>query len=415
MSFGALAFLNPWLLAALVTLPVIYWLLRAVPPSPRQVTFPPTRILAGIENEEKTPAKSPWWLTLLRLLAAGLLIFALAEPVLNPSSEAALGGSGPVAVVVDNGWASASHWSERARMIDRIIAEAEGQSRPVVVLPTASTAKTTSARIEAPAEARSTAAALTPQSFAPDRLAAAAALATVLAGAQGGTSIVWLSDDIDHDHKAAEFAAKLRALAQGGHLRRHRGRHARCASRRRGKHRRERQARSTRAAPAGRRARRLRARHLDARAEPRRGAVRPWHGKHGGNGAVRPAAGAAQPDCPRRGGRRALRRGRQPHRFALPVAPRGAHLGGKPRAGAAAAGAALLHREGACPLRRADQAEGLQPRRRHPGGAVAERQRTGARRHRHAVGRGRQARRELGQQGRRAGALCGLAAGERRR
>ena len=32
MSFGPLAFLNPWLLAALVTLPIIYWLLRAVPP-----------------------------------------------------------------------------------------------------------------------------------------------------------------------------------------------------------------------------------------------------------------------------------------------------------------------------------------------------------------------------------------------
>ena len=57
MSFGALAFLNPWLLAALATLPIIYWLLRTVPPRPRQVTFPPTRILVGLENQEKTPAK----------------------------------------------------------------------------------------------------------------------------------------------------------------------------------------------------------------------------------------------------------------------------------------------------------------------------------------------------------------------
>jgi hypothetical protein len=37
MSFGPLAFLSPWLLAALVTLPLIYWLLRAVPPRPTQV------------------------------------------------------------------------------------------------------------------------------------------------------------------------------------------------------------------------------------------------------------------------------------------------------------------------------------------------------------------------------------------
>ena len=215
MSFGALAFLNPWLLAALATLPIIYWLLRTVPPSPHQVTFPPTRILVGLENQEKTPAASPWWLTLIRLLAAALLIFALAEPVLNPSRGAALDGSGPVAIVIDNGWASASRWDERTRMLDRIISEAESKSRPVVIVPTASTAKVSTARIEAPADARSTAAALNPQPFAPDRLAAVSALEAALAGGKGA-SIVWLSDDIDHDGKAADVAAKLRDLAQGG-------------------------------------------------------------------------------------------------------------------------------------------------------------------------------------------------------
>ncbi|GAF67725.1 unnamed protein product, partial [marine sediment metagenome] len=182
MSLGALAFLNPWLLGALATLPIIYWLLRTVPPRPRQVTFPPTRILVGLENQEKTPAKSPWWLTLIRLLAATFIILALAEPVLNPSREAALDGKGPVAILVDNGWASAAHWSERERMIDRVIAEAESHNRPVVVVPTASAAKSVTARIEAPAEARSTAGALEPQPFAPDRLAAVKALETALEG-----------------------------------------------------------------------------------------------------------------------------------------------------------------------------------------------------------------------------------------
>ena len=40
MSFGALAFLSPWLLTALAALPVIYWLLRTVPPRPRQIAVP---------------------------------------------------------------------------------------------------------------------------------------------------------------------------------------------------------------------------------------------------------------------------------------------------------------------------------------------------------------------------------------
>jgi Domain of unknown function (DUF4159)/Aerotolerance regulator N-terminal len=214
MSFGALAFLNPWLLGALITLPAIYWLLRTVPPRPRQVTFPPTRILLGIENQEKTPAKSPWWLTLLRLAAAALIIFALAEPVLNPSRETALEGTGPVAIMVDNGWAGAAHWTERTRGIERVIAEAEGQNRAVVVVPTAPTVKTLTARIEAPGAARSTAAALQPQPFAPTRLVAVKALEDALADTAGDSaSVVWLSDGIDHGN-AEEVARRLQALSK---------------------------------------------------------------------------------------------------------------------------------------------------------------------------------------------------------
>src|SRR5919106_4430851 len=110
MSFGALAFLNPWLLAGLAALPIIYWLLRTVPPRPRQVAFPATRILVGLEAKEKTPAKTPWWLTLIRMLAATLVILALAEPVLNPDRKTALNGTGPVVLIIDNGWAAASRW-----------------------------------------------------------------------------------------------------------------------------------------------------------------------------------------------------------------------------------------------------------------------------------------------------------------
>ena len=127
MTLGPIAFLSPWLLAGLLALPVIWWLLRTIPPRPRRLEFPPTRILVGIENREKTPAQTPWWLTLIRMPAAALVILALAEPVLNPNSEKALSGSGPVVLVVDNGWAAAAQWS-RAHLHDR--AADRGSRRP---------------------------------------------------------------------------------------------------------------------------------------------------------------------------------------------------------------------------------------------------------------------------------------------
>ena len=215
MTFGSLAFLNPALLAGLLALPVIWWLLRAVPPAPVRVHFPATRILVGLPNTEKQSDRTPWWLTALRLIAAAALIFALAEPVLNPTPTSALSGKGPVVLVVDNGWGAGAHWSDRRAELERRITEAESQRRAVVVAPTAFITKAPAYRIEAPAQARSTAAAIEPQPFAPDRTRAAEALAQTLA-AQPDASILWLTDGIDHDATAAAFAERLKDLARGG-------------------------------------------------------------------------------------------------------------------------------------------------------------------------------------------------------
>lgn len=213
MTIGALSFLSPWLLTGLIALPIIYWLLRTVPPKPRQIAFPPTRILVGIENREKTPDKTPWWLMLIRLLAAALVIFALADPILNPNRKAALSGTGPVVLVVDNGWSAGAQWPERVRMIERLIADAEAASRPVVIVGTADPANLP-ARIEAPNDARTRAAAMLPQPVAPDRDVAFDRLQKALAG-QAGVSIVWLTDGVDHG-KAAAFMDRLAPLASSG-------------------------------------------------------------------------------------------------------------------------------------------------------------------------------------------------------
>ncbi len=215
MSLGSLAFLNPALLGALALLPIIYWLLRTVPPRPQRIDFPATRILVGIENLEKTPAKTPWWLTLIRMLAAALVIMALAEPVLNPSRDGALKGSGPVVLVIDNGWSAASRFNDRVGLVDRLIGEAEAQSRPVLIAQTAPPARTQTLRIEAPAAARSTAAALGAQPYAPRRIDAASQLEGALRG-QTNATIVWLSDGIDHDGQARDFADRLATLSGSG-------------------------------------------------------------------------------------------------------------------------------------------------------------------------------------------------------
>ena len=58
-----LGFAEPLVLIGLLTLPVLWWLLRLIPPRPRRIDFPPTRLLLEIAPREETPARTPWWLT----------------------------------------------------------------------------------------------------------------------------------------------------------------------------------------------------------------------------------------------------------------------------------------------------------------------------------------------------------------
>ncbi len=207
-----LAFLNPAVLWALAALPVIWWLLRATPPQPQRIRFPGTRLLKGLRSRQQTPARSPWWLTLLRLIAAALLIGALAEPVLNPRGPVASTG-GPLVLVVDNGWASGTRWDERRQTILRHLDEATAAGRSVVLVPTAIVPGAGIPGLVAPQEARDILEALRPQPFAPDRMAATQAIAANLPA--GTRSVVWLSDGLDHGG-GTEFFARLTALANGG-------------------------------------------------------------------------------------------------------------------------------------------------------------------------------------------------------
>lgn len=128
-----LTFATPAVLIALLSLPIIWWLLRLTPPKPRQEFFPPTRILARLLKKEETPAHSPWWLILLRLTMAALVIIAMAGPIWNPQKPL-ISGAGPVLIVVDNSWSSSTSWDAQVSTANRILNQAQGDDRTVSLL-----------------------------------------------------------------------------------------------------------------------------------------------------------------------------------------------------------------------------------------------------------------------------------------
>ncbi len=195
LALGSLAFASPWLLAALAALPVIWWLLRVTPPAPRLIAFPAIRLLLGLIPREETPARTPWWLILLRTLIAALIIIALAHPLLNP--QARLAGAGPLAIVIDDGWAAARDWSRRQAAALDILAAAEREDRQIVLVTTAPFATDEPAPSLAPiraADARAAVEALRPKPWPGDRQAALARLEAM--PLPQGSMAVWLSDGV---------------------------------------------------------------------------------------------------------------------------------------------------------------------------------------------------------------------------
>jgi len=129
---AGIGFASPWLLLGLLALPILWIILRAVPPAPIRRMFPGVALLLGLKDDESVTDRTPWWLLLLRMLAVAAVIVGLAGPVLNPKQ--AQTGSGPLLIVLDAGWAGAAHWGDKTDLIDAQLVEAGRAGRPVAIL-----------------------------------------------------------------------------------------------------------------------------------------------------------------------------------------------------------------------------------------------------------------------------------------
>ena len=199
ISALSLGFTEPLVLTGLITLPALWWLLRLIPPRPRRIDFPPTRLLFAIMPREETPARTPWWLTLLRLALAATIIIAAAGPLLHPPL-AATKTNAPLAILFDDGWTAASTWEARLRTADDIIMRAADGRRAVALLPLSQGARDIS--LETADSARVRLQQIKPVPYRVDRAETLPSLSRFLS-TDPEIELVWLSDGIDLGNGAA--------------------------------------------------------------------------------------------------------------------------------------------------------------------------------------------------------------------
>lgn len=130
--FGLLSFTTPWLLTSLIGLPILWWLLRAVPPAPIRRRFPGVALLLGLQDEDTVVDRTPWWLMLLRMLLIAFAIIGLSGPVLNPDETET--SNQPLLVLLDGSWATADDWPAQSETLTALLEEVDRNGRAAAIV-----------------------------------------------------------------------------------------------------------------------------------------------------------------------------------------------------------------------------------------------------------------------------------------
>lgn len=190
---GPIGFAAPWLLLGLAALPLLWLLLRAVPPAPVRRLFPGVALLLGLKDRENQSDRTPWWLLLLRVLAIALIVIGFAGPVLNPAPATQVSNA-PLLIIADGTWADARDWDARQERIGKMLDLAARQGRTVALAaltdpPVGGVSFQTGDRVAASLPG------LEPKPWEPDP----AAIAAFAAALTGAFDTYWLSDGLARD------------------------------------------------------------------------------------------------------------------------------------------------------------------------------------------------------------------------
>ncbi len=202
-SIGPIGFTAPWLLLGLLLLPILWLLLRAVPPAPIRRRFPGVALLLGLKDDESQTDRTPWWLLLLRMLAISAAIVGFAGPVLNPDADQA--GGGPLLILIDGTWADAPDWERRMERAEAALNDAARTGRETTVVVATDLPPDETLNFRAADSWVSELAGLQPQPWSPET----SDVTDWSQALEGRFDTFWLSDGLNWDWRA-KLLAKLR-------------------------------------------------------------------------------------------------------------------------------------------------------------------------------------------------------------
>lgn len=108
--FSDITLQSPAYLWAILAVPLLWWLLRLIPPEAIRRRFPSFRLLQDLPPMRAQTAFTPLWLLCLRGVMLICLVVGFADPVWNTEAVDMPPEDQPIILLIDNCWAAAPSW-----------------------------------------------------------------------------------------------------------------------------------------------------------------------------------------------------------------------------------------------------------------------------------------------------------------
>ncbi|HRJ13279.1 MAG TPA: BatA domain-containing protein, partial [Alphaproteobacteria bacterium] len=102
----------PEYLWAILAVPLLWWLLRLIPPEAIRRRFPSLKLLQNLPPLRAQTAFTPIWLLILRGILIITLVLAFTDPVWQIDEADLPPPDQPIIFLIDNCWAAAPNWPE---------------------------------------------------------------------------------------------------------------------------------------------------------------------------------------------------------------------------------------------------------------------------------------------------------------
>ena len=134
LQIGSIGFASPLALLGLLALPLLWVLLRTLPPPARLQRFPPVALLAGLPDSDSETKSIPLWLRLMRLLAVAAAILGFSDPALLNGVQDRDPSGRPALILTEASWAGAAAWEKRRAEIAELLERMRRSGVPAFLL-----------------------------------------------------------------------------------------------------------------------------------------------------------------------------------------------------------------------------------------------------------------------------------------